>query len=89
MFKQVALAAAIVMSSTLVATAAEPIKDSAMCQARLATHQQMLASSDSGEKANNLVSNLIQVFEHLCETEAYDEALLVGNTIRGMLASEN
>jgi hypothetical protein len=87
--KSVLAALSILVLGASLASAGEPITDAAMCQARLETHKTMLVSSDAGEKTNNHVANLIEVFSHLCETEAYDEALKVGDTIRGMLASEN
>ena len=89
MYKKLMLAAALLAASTLSAVAAEPMTDKAMCEARLKTHQEMLKTSDAGKKAEGLVVNLLTVFEHLCETEDFDEALLVGNTIRGLLATEN
>ena len=78
----------LVISST-VALSAQVMSDQKACEARLTTHTEMLAESDSGEKADAMVADLLKVFEHLCDTKAFKEAAWVGNTIRGLLATEN
>lgn len=82
-------AALLLLLSSTASMAAEPISSSEMCMARLDTHTKMLSESDSGPKADAMVKDLVEVFAHLCQTKAYDEALLVGDTIRGLLATEN
>jgi hypothetical protein len=83
------LAALLLLLGSTTSMAAEPISSAEMCQARLDTHTKMLSETDSGPKANAMVKDLIEVFAHLCQTGAYDQALLVGDTIRGLLATEN
>lgn len=89
MIKLSTIAAAAALFSATGALAAEPITSDEMCQARLETHKNMLASSDAGPKANKMVEDLVVVFANLCQSKSYDDALRVGDTIRGLLASEN
>ena len=89
MLKTTVLTVLLIAGTASLATAAEPIKDADMCKARLETHKAMLAESDAGARTDEMVGNLLNVFSHLCATEAYKEALWVGDTIRGLLASEN
>ncbi|NNE24401.1 MAG: hypothetical protein HKN11_17505 [Rhizobiales bacterium] len=89
MLKKIAMTVSILAFSATLAFSAKPISDQKACEARLKTHTEMLSESDAGERTDGMVADLLKVFEHLCDTKAYKEALWVGDTIRGLLATEN
>lgn len=89
MLNRIVVVVSILVISATVALSAQMMSDQKACEARLKTHTEMLAESDSGEKTDAMVADLLQVFEHLCDTKAFKEALRVGDTIRGLLATDD
>ena len=89
MLHKLAVVVSVLVLSVTSAHSAQPISDQKACEARLKTHTEMLAESDSGEKTDALVNDLLKVFDHLCETKAFEEASRVGSTIRGLLATDD